>query len=126
METVLWEPMVATIRCPAIFSLFRTLSTPFLDMFPPKNYIFTYLNIFTYLKKESCSGSAQKLLGPLETDPGEPMVATVRCPPIFSLFRTLSIPFLDMFPPKNDIFTPLQKLWFSPQASRWKTGQYVT
>ena len=40
------------------------LSKPHPPIFQPKN------DIFTYFKKASSSGSAQKLLGPLEIDPG--------------------------------------------------------
>ena len=54
--------MVATTTYPAIYSLFQILSTPFSAYFRPKNYI------FTYFKKESSSGSAQKLLGLEDTN----------------------------------------------------------
>ena len=57
-------PMVATTTFPAISCLFRTLSTHFLAYFPPK------IDIFTYFKKKSSSGSPQKLLRPLEIVPG--------------------------------------------------------
>ena len=97
---------------PAISSLFQTLSTHFSAYFPPKN------DIFTYFKKESSFGSAHKLVGPLKTVPGEPMVATIRWPAISSLFLTLSTPFLDIFPPKNDIFTYFKKESISGSAKK--------
>ena len=76
--------MVATATYPAISSLFQIFSTPFSAYFRPKN------DIFTYFKKESSSGSAQKLLGPLEIVPGWPMVATTTYQAISNLFWTLS------------------------------------
>ena len=80
---------------------------------------FTQQNdIFTYFKKESISGSAQKLLGPLDIDPELPMVATATYPAISSIFRTVSTPFSAYFPPKNDIFTYFKKESSSGSAQK--------
>ena len=95
-------PMVATTTYPAIYSLFQIFSTPFSAYFRPKNYI------FTYFKKDSSSGSAQKLLGPFEMVPGWHMVATTTYPANYSLFQILSTHFSAYFDLKMT-FSPISK-----------------
>ena len=64
------------------------------SMFPPKS------DIFSYFKQESSSDSAQKVLWPLETVLGWPMIAPMRWQAISSTFHHTHFPPTACFHPK--------------------------